>query len=93
MSYTFEKVTVKKWEVTAIYHDYLEFSSVLAAYPRVTKCEICAAKFKPKDMVHLAFVKGRVNHFICTKCKDIAKENGVGSHREMELEPAMPKFD
>lgn len=94
MSYTFEKVTVKKWEVTAVYKNFMKMDLVsLAIKKKVEKCEICSNKLNG-EYVHLATVKGRVNHLICDACCATAEANDVHirlKRHEPEEEPDFVK--
>ena len=71
MSYTFERTTVKRYEV---YHVMLNFMKYeVFARVRVDKpvCEMCDKSHKPEEFVHLALMKKHGNMLICGACADI----------------------
>lgn len=80
MSYTFEKTFTKRWEVTSVCLNFMNFGDFYRVRQDKKKCELCNRDFTEKDMAHLAFVKGRKNHLICTECATEAVEGGANSY-------------
>lgn len=77
MSYTFEKTITHKWVVTKVWWNFMNFGDFYRVRKDIKKCDLCKGVFTETDMAHLAFVKEKKNHLICSECATTAIEGGA----------------